>query len=191
MLIGARQAFMRSSPMWKSINGLYTKQTLYRCYLNVSRSLTAAADASIETIMPHLKDSTNRIMVGSILARPPIILRRLSEFESAYEEYREQLQKECSRGEFDIMTEHRRQLEELRESNTAESNKQAQMAEYQLEDEYAESDKDTSSLRRKLERKLYLVVKNERDLWGFPAIPAFDASIPLHQVSGNIRMLID
>lgn len=137
-----------------------------------------------------LQDTQNRIMSATILVRNPLILHPLSEFELAYEEYRQALQAERSRGTFDIMTAQRRELEELRASGEAVRGSESPSrpeplisAEANLTPIYKEANLDLTSLMRHLGRKLYFVVKNGRDQWQFPATYVPTADTALHKVS--------
>ena len=145
---------------------------------------TVAADTPPSKAPIRLRDASYQVRVGSILVRNPIILRPLNSFEAAYEEYRLGLQEEYSRGTFDIMTPHRRELAAagLGETQSADAARRAEDTDYRLAPEYQKANGDVRDIRRRLERKLYFVVKGAEDRWGFPSAVVPDAHIPLHQV---------
>lgn len=123
-----------------------------------------------------LRDTTYRVHAAGILTRNPIILRQQSEFESAYEQYRQDLQAETSRGIFNIMTAHKRELAQLQGDTEKETN----IPSFPLAEEYLRADTILNSIKRKLDRKLYFVVRNE-SAWQFPSILISYADMPLHK----------
>lgn len=151
-----------------------------------------------------LQDTQHRIVSATILVRNPLILRPLSDFELAYEDYRQALQAERSRGTFDIMTAQRRELEELRGSAGASTDagevakagdgtnrsERSMLSEDGLMPPYKEANLDPTSLMRHLERKLYFVVQNERDQWRFPSTYVPTADTALHKVSDLVLIAV-
>ncbi len=153
-------------------------------HLSTEAIATVAADTPLSKAPIRLRDASYQVRVGSILVRNPIILRPLNSFEAAYEEYRLGLQEEYSRGTFDIMTPHRRELAAagLGETQSADAARRAEDTDYRLAPEYQKANGDVRDIRRWLERKLYFVVKGAEGRWGFPSAVVPDAQIPLHQV---------
>ncbi|PJF16878.1 hypothetical protein PSACC_03313 [Paramicrosporidium saccamoebae] len=153
-------------------------QTTIRHFSNPPRVDTGIKLDSTERVEPSsieadnvlLKDASYMVHAAGILVRNPIILRPPTEFESAYEAYRHGLQEEYSRGAFDIMTAHKRELALTQED------REAILPEFPLPAEYKEQ--DTASLMRQLERKLYFVVKGDAG-WRFPSVLISHANVSL------------
>jgi len=151
-----------------------------------------------EQIAPRnnaLIESKYRIMAGAILRRNPLTLRAPSEFQKAYEDYREVIQAEYSRGVFDIMTPHK---QELLRMESGEKGTQAKVRNdrpvvlsEELHERYQLAEKNPRSLMRKLDRKLYLVVQDELGGWRFPSWPVASSETPIHRlVAQNLSDLL-
>lgn len=124
-----------------------------------------------------LEDATYQLLVGSILVRNPLVLRPLTEFEAAYEQYQGLIQQEKARGVFDILTTQRQELAKL-----GDSSRETAVPEFPLDPAYVAADDNEQSLMRRLERKLYMVVQDERGEWRFPVRRVWNAERPLHLV---------
>ena len=143
-----------------------------------TKSATENGEGQVTAIPRNipLKDTRYRVHVASILVRNPVTLRPITEFETAYEQYREELQSEYSRGVFDIMTSHKREVAKL--TGTI---KESSIPEFPLHDEYIRANEDPTSLMRKLGRKLYYVIQSEDGKWAFPSMMVQFADMPLHK----------
>jgi hypothetical protein len=142
--------------------------------------LQSAIDEGKVAVAPRnvpFRDTRYRVHVASILVRNPVILRPITEFEAAYEQYREELQGEYSRGVFDIMTSHKREVAKLAGGTV----KEASIPEFPLHEEYVRANEDPTSLMRKLERKLYYVIQADDGRWAFPSMLVQFADMPLHK----------
>lgn len=153
-------------------------------------------DAAPSNAEPLPLDHQHRIMAASILIRQPITLRKLTEFEVAYEEYRLALQEEYARGEFHIPSRRDREVVDkdtdvvdfhegdrgkgtIDDKSTLES---PSSGSYRLPEEYRVADLDVCSLMRRLDSKLYFVIQNEQEQWQFPAKLLTFANESLHRV---------
>lgn len=156
---------------------------LYR-RIHSSRLLLNVTGSQVQSTIPNsipFRDTNFRIHASSILVRNPLTLRALSPFEKAYEQYQLELQRERSRGVFDIMTAHKREMAQM-QSGEGTPLGGRETGEAFLPKKYAEAEQDLGSLMRKLERKLYFVSLNEEGQWRFPAIFVPSADLALHKV---------
>lgn len=158
--------------------GLYTSP-LFR---NVPLA-TEAGDTATAAVHVPLRSQEYQVRVASILTRNPLIVRSLSQFEGAYEEYRQALQSDYARGIFDIQTAHKQELATMGSSSTAPSIDANAKDKSGLSEEYMRHEGDSKSLKRKLERKLYFVVQDEQQRWIFPSTPISTADVALNEVS--------
>lgn len=175
------------------------------CRLHCSAPLrsTAVATATAEGGLGEhnlLQEKTHRILAACILQRNPVVLRKQSEFEKAYDAYREALQYEYSRGVFDIMTTHKREMARVQDETSADLQEGALAADHTARQKdtpsrakdslalpalypaYEEAEGQLSNIKRKLDRKIYLVVKDENGHWRFPSHHVVSTKTPLHKV---------
>jgi hypothetical protein len=133
--------------------------------------------------------STLGIRVAAILQRNPLIERPKTIFQNAYWEYTDQDRSEKARCTFDIMTEHKRELAKYASVSMGDQGKKngsetkmdvsksdagiAGETEGSMDPVYVKADMDPScmDIRRKLDRKLYFVVSDDRGRWLFPWNP--------------------
>lgn len=142
-----------------------------------------------------LKDERNHLYAGCILQRNPVTLRKLSEFEKAYEDYQVALMEEFTRGTFDIRTPHKVEMLRLGEVDADEEGAAARKATKATEHtealinatdhtnapEYVAAEGDLRSLRRHLDRKLYLAIRNEQGTWRFPSVHIPNGNLSLRE----------
>lgn len=135
----------------------------------------------MERQITGLKDTTYQLQVGSILVRNPVVLRPLTDFELAFEQFQSVIQEEYSRGVFDIVTAQRQEL-----AKVGGTSREATLPEFPLDPVYVAAESDEQSLMRRLGRKLYMVVQDERGEWRFPVRRVQDAERPLHSMSQEL-----
>lgn len=129
------------------------------------------------------------IRAGTILQRNPIVVRSLHPFETAYLEYKQQRQLECSRGNFDIASTHHQRSHDRDndgEGGLASTSPTKTLETTSLDPVYRLADEDVSckDIRRRLDRKLYFVVKNEAAQWVFPSVISSKSNVlPLADLS--------
>lgn len=154
--------------------------------------------APVKDAVP-LQDTKNYIYAACILQRNPITTTKLSDFEQAYENYQLSLMQDNSRTVFDIKTSHKLEMARIAEEKektkgsapdasspshqpiSDETLSLIRSSDYTHAPEYINAEDDLKSLHRKLDRKLYLVVKNERDLWQFPSVHIKNANKSLRE----------
>ena len=118
------------------------------------------------------------IRAALILQRNPITLPPLNEFEHEYKQYQENLKLEKSRGTFDLRT----SINEVRKSTQPESSFQNDSKLNHMIEERSSAisagelffepyKNDTQSLRRSLDRIIYLAVKDSlSEQWRLPSV---------------------
>lgn len=132
------------------------------------------------------------IVAGCILQRNPITLLPLTAFESEYKKYQEEIQLEKSRGIFNLKSAVEKIEQEFPSAssaaatglNSAKSSLMEQemnQLQEQTTKEYAPFENDRRSLKRALDRILYLAVAESAassggKVWKFPAVP-FDKQV--------------
>lgn len=112
------------------------------------------------------------IYVSTVLQRNPIILKRLTDFEQAYESYKEAFQCEKSKGFFEVQV---GDAEDRAKANTfGLPTKQIENNEHLFKE-----DQSPISISRSLDRKLYLLSKYEEG-WRFPFWKVESLEQPFH-----------
>lgn len=137
----------------------------------------------------------NRIMmVACILQRDPIIMQKPAKypiivnqdvgenseapipevFPCEYEKYRELLYASNARTTFDIMTAHKDELRKFSDENKQEhqsvqNTTKVDLREFAIEYQKADLDKKMQDIRRRLDRKLYFVIRDDQGRWVFPS----------------------
>ena len=160
-------------PFWLSRRPFHAS-ALLRSVIETPPAAQSSGESVPKPRNVPLRDTQYRLHAASMLVRNLVTLRPLNELETAYTQYREELQEEYSRGTFDIMTTHKREVAKLGPA------KEASVPEFPLHDAYIRADGDMTSLMRRLERKLYFVVRGEQG-WMFPATLVQSADAPLHK----------
>lgn len=183
-----------------------------RSYSNIDNDNTTF---NLHENMTFAMDKTNpfvnyQIRAAMLLQRNPITMRTQTPFEASYENYRELYQYQTSRGLFKLENSNEREGRRMKGESTAsttdrikkgdadeqndeaimEMNIEAQTEIQALFDnakkEYEKYDNDLKSLKRKLDRKLYLMIKDdlreEKGKWILPYHLLKDESIPIHLV---------
>lgn len=127
--------------------------------------------------------------------RPAITMRELTPFEREYEQYRLMLEAEESRGVFRIGTANALPVEKGSDASEAEDlslNGQGEAETHNFNScqgkEWDHFEKNEWDLRRKLNQRLYLVVKDAQSShWKVPAVRVEDEECPLHMVKFDVN----
>ncbi len=131
-----------------------------------------------------------QIQAACLLQRPPITIKTLSQMEAEYEKYRLLLESETSRGIFKIegrsSTGDDAVVSESMNNNLKAGNEgEGEIG--NLDPAYMNLGMD--DLRRELDRKLYLMVKNVAGKWRLPSKLVPDEIKPLSEV--YIKGIVD